>query len=141
MQLSAPNPRQYKVLMSFVENSNCWVVVFWNKDRMRTPLPRRARFTTDESLIEFARRAGGCRTLEDRNILDMIIQRKSGGSPSNSPTSSMTHLGEHDAKKSLLCNSFLLFYLRLHDLAIWLEDEHLIAFDAYLNRITDRKDA
>jgi hypothetical protein len=45
---------------------------------MRRPLPRKARFTTDESPIEFARRAGGCRTLEDKNILAMMIQRKSG---------------------------------------------------------------
>jgi hypothetical protein len=45
---------------------------------MRTALPRRARFTTDEALIEFARSAGGPRTLEDRNILDMMIQKKSG---------------------------------------------------------------
>jgi hypothetical protein len=64
--------------MSFVEKNGCWFVVFWNKDRMRTPLPRKARFTTDESLIEFARRAGGCRTLEEKNILAMMIQRKSG---------------------------------------------------------------
>lgn len=77
-QLSSPVPRKHKVLMSLVETSGCWVVVFWNKDRMRTPLPRKARFTTDESLIEFARRAGGCRTLEEKNILDMMMQRKSG---------------------------------------------------------------
>jgi hypothetical protein len=44
--------------MSFVEKSGCWVVVFWNEDRMRTPLPRKARFTNDESMIKFARRAG-----------------------------------------------------------------------------------
>jgi hypothetical protein len=64
--------------MSFVEQNGCWLVVFWNKDRMRSPLPRKARFTTDESLIEFARRAGGCKTLEDKNILDMMMKRKSG---------------------------------------------------------------
>jgi hypothetical protein len=45
---------------------------------MGTALPRRARFTTDEALIEFTRRAGGPKTLEDRNILDMMIQKKSG---------------------------------------------------------------
>lgn len=78
MQLSAPNPRRYKVLMSFGEKNGCWFVVFWNNDRMRTPLPRKARFTNDESMIEFARRAGGCRTLEDKNILDMMMKRKSG---------------------------------------------------------------
>jgi hypothetical protein len=57
-QLFSPVPRKYKVLMSFVEKSGCWVVVFWNEDRMRTPLPRKARFTNDESMIKFARRAG-----------------------------------------------------------------------------------
>lgn len=45
---------------------------------MRTPLPRKARYATDEALIEFTRRAGGPKTLEDRNILDMMMQNKSG---------------------------------------------------------------
>jgi hypothetical protein len=29
-------------------------------------------------MIEFIRRAGGCKTLEDKNILDMMMKRKSG---------------------------------------------------------------
>jgi hypothetical protein len=29
-------------------------------------------------MIEFSRRAGGSRTIEDKNILAMLIQRKSG---------------------------------------------------------------
>jgi hypothetical protein len=78
MQLSAPNPRRYKVLMSFVEKNGCWFVVFWNKDPMRTPLSRKARFNADETMIEFIRRAGGCKTLEDKNILGMMMERKSG---------------------------------------------------------------
>ena len=78
MQLAVPQPRRHKVLMSFGEKNGCWVVVFWNTDRMRTPLPRKARFTTDESMIEFARRAGGIRTQEDRQILELMITRKSG---------------------------------------------------------------
>jgi hypothetical protein len=58
---------------------NAWDVIFFDRDRMRTALPRRARFTTDEALIEFTRRAGGTRTLEDRNILEMMMrQHKSG---------------------------------------------------------------
>ena len=77
MQLSAPNPRRYKVLMSFGEKNGCWFAVFWNNDRMRTPLSRKARFNADETMIEFIRRAGGCRTLEDKNILDMMMKRKS----------------------------------------------------------------
>jgi hypothetical protein len=53
-------------------------VIFFNTDRMRTALPRRARFATDEAMIEFTRRAGGPKTLEDRNILGMTMQNKSG---------------------------------------------------------------
>jgi hypothetical protein len=78
MQLSAPSPRRHKVLMSFDEKNGCWLVVFWDTDRRRTPLPRKARFTTNESMIEFARRAGGIRMQEDRQIFDLMINRKSG---------------------------------------------------------------
>ena len=57
---------------------NAWDVVFFDTDRMRTALPRRARFNSDEALIEFAQRAGGIKMSEDRQILDMMIQRKTG---------------------------------------------------------------
>jgi hypothetical protein len=66
--------------MDFTYAANCWSVVFWNADRIRTMLPRKARFTTDEALVVFAQRAGGCRTLEDKNILAMM-QRNSGEIP------------------------------------------------------------
>jgi hypothetical protein len=77
MQLAAPQPRRHKVLMSF-RYWNAWDVIFFDTDRMRTALPRRARFNSDEALIEFARRAGGIKMSEDRQILDMMIQRKTG---------------------------------------------------------------
>ena len=79
MQLSTPipQPRKHQVLMSF-RYWNAWDVIFFNTDRMRTALPRKARFRTDEALIEFTRRAGGPKTLEDKNILAMMIQKKSG---------------------------------------------------------------
>jgi hypothetical protein len=77
--------------MSFGEKNGCWFVVFWNNDRKRTPLPRKARFTTDESMIEFIRRAGGTKTLEDKNILDMMIERKSGEVALELPTSNTTN--------------------------------------------------
>jgi hypothetical protein len=77
MQLATPQPRRHKVLMCF-RYWNAWDVIFFDTDRMRTALPRRARFSSDEALIEFTRRAGGPKTLEDRNILDMMIQKKSG---------------------------------------------------------------
>jgi hypothetical protein len=77
MQLTAPQPRRHKVLMSF-RYWNAWDVIFFDTDRMRTALPRRARFNSDEALIEFAQRAGGIKMSEDRQILDMMIQRKTG---------------------------------------------------------------
>jgi hypothetical protein len=49
-----------------------------DNDRKGTPPPRKARFTNDESMIEVARRGGGCRTLEDKKILVLMIARKSG---------------------------------------------------------------
>ena len=54
-------------------------MIFFDKNGMRTPLPRKTRFTTDETMVEIIRRAGGMRTLEDRNILEMMMrQHKSG---------------------------------------------------------------
>jgi len=64
--------------MTFSYGKGFWWVVFWQTDRMRTPLPRKARFTTDEALIEFTRRAGGPKTLEDRNIFEMMVRKSSG---------------------------------------------------------------
>ena len=78
MQIAAPQePRRHKVLMSF-RYGNAWDVIFFDTDRMRTALPRRARFNSDEALIEFAQRAGGIKMSEDQQILDMMIQRKTG---------------------------------------------------------------
>jgi hypothetical protein len=53
-------------------------VVFFDTDRVRTALPRRARFNSDEALIKFAQRADGIRMSGDRQILDMMIRRKTG---------------------------------------------------------------
>jgi hypothetical protein len=77
MQPPALPPRKHKVLMSFTYRK-VWSVVFWNADRMRTPLPRKARFNSDEVMVEFIRRAGGPRTLEDKNILAMLMAKGSG---------------------------------------------------------------
>ena len=76
MQLGAPQPRKHRVLMSF-SYRDVWWVVFWDNDRMRTPLPRKARFTTNEAMVEFIRRAGYPMTLENKTIVDMMLQRKS----------------------------------------------------------------
>jgi hypothetical protein len=78
MQLGAPQPRKRRVLMTFSFGNGFWLVVFWDNDRMRTPLPRKARFATDEAMVEFIRRAGYSMNLENKNILAMMIERKSG---------------------------------------------------------------
>jgi hypothetical protein len=44
----------------------------------RRQLPRLAFFNCDEAMVEFTRRAGGPKTLEDRNIFDMMIRRSFG---------------------------------------------------------------
>ena len=49
--------------------------------RGRSPppeLPRLAFFLCDEAMIEFTHRAGGPKTLEDRNIFEMMIRRSFG---------------------------------------------------------------
>jgi hypothetical protein len=79
MQLFAPQPRKHRVLMTFSYGKGFWSVVFWHADRMRTPLPRKARFTADETLLEFIRRAGGARNLEGKNILEMMMQQRKSG--------------------------------------------------------------
>jgi hypothetical protein len=53
----------------------CLDVVFFDTDRVRAALPRRARFNSDEALIEFA---DAIRMSEDRQILDIMIRRKTG---------------------------------------------------------------
>jgi hypothetical protein len=66
-----------KVLMSF-RYQNGWHVIFFDGDRRRTLLPRKAFFNSDEAMVEFAYRAGGPKTLEDRNIFVMQMNKKSG---------------------------------------------------------------
>ena len=55
-----------------------WHVRFFEADRHRRQLPRLAFFLSDEAMIEFTRRAGGPKTLEDRNIFEMMIRRSFG---------------------------------------------------------------
>jgi hypothetical protein len=67
----------HKVLMSFTFRKG-WHICFFDYDRRRSQLPRLAFCNSDEAMIEFTRRAGGPRTLEDRNILAMMMERKYG---------------------------------------------------------------
>ena len=66
-----------KVLMSFTLRKG-WHICFFDCNRRRSQLPRLAFCNSDEAMIEFSRRAGGPKTLEDRNIFDMLIQRGAG---------------------------------------------------------------
>ena len=66
-----------KVLMSFTFR-NGWHICFFDCNRRRSQLPRLAYCNSHEAMIEFSRRAGGPKTLEDRNIFDMLIQRGAG---------------------------------------------------------------
>jgi hypothetical protein len=66
-----------KVLMSFTFRKG-WHICFFDCNRRRSQLPRPAFCNSDEAMIEFSRRAGGPKTLEDRNIFDMLIQRGAG---------------------------------------------------------------
>ena len=67
----------HKVLMSFTFRKG-WHICFFDCDRRRSQLTRLAYCNSDEAMIEFSRRAGGPKTLEDRNILAMMMERKSG---------------------------------------------------------------
>lgn len=77
MQLSAPIPRKRRVLMSFTYRKG-WHVCFFDCDRNRRQLPRLAFFNSDEAMVEFTRRAGGPKTLEERNIFEMQMRRTFG---------------------------------------------------------------
>ncbi len=63
--------------MSFTYRKG-WHVCFFDSDRKRRQLPRLAFFNSDEAMVEFTRRAGGPKTLEDRNIFEMMIRRSFG---------------------------------------------------------------
>jgi hypothetical protein len=67
----------HKVLMSFTYRKG-WHICFFDCDRLRSQLPRLAFCNSDEAMVEFSRRTGAPKTLEDRNIFDMLIQRGSG---------------------------------------------------------------
>ena len=67
----------HKVLMSFTFRKG-WHICFFDSDRRRSQLPRLAFCNSDEAMVEFSRRAGGPKTLEERNIFAMMIQKKFG---------------------------------------------------------------
>jgi hypothetical protein len=77
MQLATPQPHKRRVLMSFTHRKG-WHVCFFDVDRSRRQLPRLAFLNSDEALVEFVQRAGGPKTLEDRNIFEMQMRRTFG---------------------------------------------------------------
>jgi hypothetical protein len=52
-------------------------VIFFDPTVCALRCHAKARLNSDEVMIEFARRAGGLRTSEDRSIFDLMSQRKS----------------------------------------------------------------
>ena len=46
---------------------------------LRTPLPRKLRFTSPEKVIEIVERGGGLSNLESRQALDQVIEIGRGG--------------------------------------------------------------
>ena len=66
-----------RVLISF-RFTDGWHVMFFDADRKRSLLPRKAFFNSDEVMVEFIRRGNGPKTLEDRNILEMQMKRTFG---------------------------------------------------------------
>jgi hypothetical protein len=63
--------------MSFTYRKG-WHVCFFESVRNRRQLPRLAFFNSDEAMVEFTRRAGGPKTVEDRNIFEMMIRSSFG---------------------------------------------------------------
>jgi hypothetical protein len=70
-------PPRHKVILSFAYQ-NGWQCSFFDADRKRTLLPRRAFLNSEETMTEFVRRSGGIKTLEDRNIFEMQLKRNFG---------------------------------------------------------------
>jgi hypothetical protein len=79
-----------KVLMSFTFRKG-WHICSFDCNRRRSQLPRLGFCNSDEAMIEFSCRAGGPKTLEDRNIFDMLIRVGQAKSPSSSPMISMAN--------------------------------------------------
>jgi hypothetical protein len=68
---------RHRVILSFAYRDG-WHVSFFDSDRKRTLLPRKAFFNSEEAMTEFIHRAGGLKTLEDRNIFEMLLKRNFG---------------------------------------------------------------
>jgi hypothetical protein len=56
------------------KGGNSW----FDSTRHRHQLPRLVFFNGDEAMVEFTRRAGGPKALEDRNIFEMQMRRTFG---------------------------------------------------------------
>lgn len=63
--------------MSF-HYSNGWRIVFFDDDRRRSALPRRAFCHDDQTLLSFIQRAGGAKDSDTRFYLGQAIKRQHG---------------------------------------------------------------
>jgi hypothetical protein len=58
--------------------SNGWRIAFFDDDRRRSALPRRAFCHDDETLLDFIRRAGGVKGSDTRVYLEAALKRHHG---------------------------------------------------------------
>jgi hypothetical protein len=63
--------------MSF-QYSNGWRITFFDDDRRRSALPRRAFCHDDETLLAFIQRAGGGKDSDTRFYIEAALKRQHG---------------------------------------------------------------
>jgi hypothetical protein len=68
---------RHRVYMSF-QCRNGWHCQFLELD-LKTPLPKKLRFTSPDKVIELVERGGGLSNLESRQALDQAIEIGRGG--------------------------------------------------------------
>lgn len=69
--------KTYRVLASF-HYEDGWHISFYDNDRRRSQLPRRAFCHDDESLLAFLQRAGGAKDSDTRFYLESTLKRQHG---------------------------------------------------------------
>ena len=73
----AKDLKTYRVLASFHYEGG-WHISFYDNDRGRSQLPRRAFCHDDEALLAFIQRAGGAKDSDIRFYLGEAIKRQHG---------------------------------------------------------------
>ena len=71
-------PMTHRVIMSFHFEQG-WRIAFFDDDRRRSALSRRAFCHDDETLLDFIRRAGGVKGSDMRVYLEAALKRQREG--------------------------------------------------------------